>query len=339
MIWLTWRQFRAQAGAVYAAIAAFAVVLAITGSRLLELKRTGANVFDQLTATDRNLYVAGLVVVALAPAVIGAFWGAPMVARELEAGTHRLVWNQSITRTRWLATKLGLTTLAAAAAVGALTLAVTWWAEPLDGVASNTHGSLPSRLTPVAFAMRGVVPVGYAVFALALGACAGVLLRRTVPAMAVALAVFALVQINVPQWIRPHLVPPASQTIPITGPHFDGIMSGPDGTTRLTLNTGNRGDWILSNETLDASGRVISTLPAWVEECLPGPPRAAAERAEASPLGACLARLDDLGYRQRLVYQPADRFWTLQWVETALFFALSGLLTWLCFWWTRRKLA
>ena len=46
--------------------------------------------------------------VALAPAVIGAFWGAPLVARELEAGTHRLVWNQSVTRTRWLATKLGV---------------------------------------------------------------------------------------------------------------------------------------------------------------------------------------------------------------------------------------
>ena len=42
------------------------------------------------------------------PAVIGIFWGAPMIAREIEAGTYRLVWTQSITRTRWLVSKLGV---------------------------------------------------------------------------------------------------------------------------------------------------------------------------------------------------------------------------------------
>ena len=114
-----------------------------------------------------------------APAVIGAFWGAPLVARELEAGTHRLVWNQSVTRTRWLATKLGTVTLAAAAAVGVLTVAVSWWADPLDGAISSTRGSLPSRITPVTFAMRGIVPVSYAVFAVVLGVTVGVVLRRS----------------------------------------------------------------------------------------------------------------------------------------------------------------
>ena len=116
MIWLTWRQFRAQAAAVYVAVAAFAVVLAITGPRLLRLSRAYPDsVFDQLTRTDQHFYNAGLVALALAPAIVGAFWGAPMVARELESGTHRLVWNQTVTRTRWLATKLGVTVLAAVA--------------------------------------------------------------------------------------------------------------------------------------------------------------------------------------------------------------------------------
>ena len=48
---------------------------------------------------------------AVVPAVVGAFWGAPLVARELEAGTHRLAWNQAVTRTRWLTTKLAVTAL------------------------------------------------------------------------------------------------------------------------------------------------------------------------------------------------------------------------------------
>ena len=41
------------------------------------------------------------------PALIGAFWGAPLITREFEAGTFRLAWNQSVTRARWLAIKLG----------------------------------------------------------------------------------------------------------------------------------------------------------------------------------------------------------------------------------------
>ncbi|MFL6127686.1 MAG: hypothetical protein ACJ73E_01295 [Mycobacteriales bacterium] len=340
MIWLTWRQFRTQAAAVYAAVAAGVIVLAVTGPRLFRLARIDANVFDRLTRVDRDLFYAGIIVMAVAPAIIGAFWGAPMVAHELEAGTHRLVWNQTVTRTRWLATKLGVTALAAAAAVGALTLAVTWWSGPLDGALSSTHGSLAARVTPGAFAMRGVAPVGYAVFALVLGVAAGILLRRTVPAMAVTLAVFTFVQIATPLWIRPHLIPPAQQTVTLTMARLDGIMSqGPGTPLRISLTTGGRGDWILSNQTVDATGKVAA-LPSWMDDCLPPPPSASARPVPAkSALQACFARLTDEGYRQRLVYQPASRFWALQWTETGLFLALSGLLTWFCFWWTRRRLA
>src|SRR4029078_5669851 len=93
-----------------------------------------------------------------------------------------------------------------------LTLAVTWWSQPLDGALSSTHGSLPARLTPVSFAMRGVVPIGYAVFGGVLGATLGAVLRRSLPAMAVTLAVLIFVQIAVPTWIRAHLITTAEQT-------------------------------------------------------------------------------------------------------------------------------
>jgi hypothetical protein len=45
----------------------------------------------------------------------------------------------------------------------------------------------------------------------------------------------------------------------------------------------------------------------------------------------CVAELGDLGYHQLVTYQPANRFWPLQWIETGLFLALSALLTWFCF--------
>jgi ABC-type transport system involved in multi-copper enzyme maturation permease subunit len=341
MMWLTWRQFRVQAVTVYAAVAACAVVLAITGPRLLDLTRDYPNaVFDQLTRTDRLLYNVGLVVMAVAPALIGAFWGAPMVARELEAGTHRLAWNQTVTRGRWLATKLGLTAFAAAAAVGMLTLAVSWWAAPLDGITGTARGWLPARLTPVAFAMRGIVPVGYAVFALVLGVAVGLVLRRTVPAMAVTLAVFTLVQIAVPLWVRPHLVPPVRQTVPIADSVIGIQLPRSGGEARLEVTTRDRNDWLLSSQTVDASGRATA-LPSWFGDCVPTPGPAGGPSGPATPVKesfrSCLTRLDEAGYRQQLVYQPASRFWSLQWAETALFGGLSGLLAWFCFWWSRRR--
>jgi hypothetical protein len=284
-----------------------------------------------------------VVVLAIAPAVIGAFWGAPLVARELESGTHRLVWNQSVTRSRWLATKLGLTVLAAAAAVGALTFAITWWSGPIDGALGNTHGQLPSRLTPVAFAMRGVAPVGYAVFAVVLGVTFGVVLRRSLPAMALTLAVFTAVQIAVPLWIRPHLVPADQVTLTFSRDRLDGISSNSDGTSlKVTLTTRNPSNWILSNDTIDARGRVVD-LPAWAGACFapPAPPVAGQRvvQGDDTLLTACFTRLNAEGYRQRIVYQPTDHFWPLQFAETGLFLATSGLLTWFCFWWTRRRLS
>jgi len=341
VIWLSWRQLRIQAAAAAVGVVAAAIVLAVTGPRLADL--TG-NVFDQLTRADRWLYNAGIVLLAAAPALLGAFWGAPLVARELEAGTHRLVWTQSVTRRRWLATRLGLALVTAAAAMGVLALAVTWWASPLDGAQSETQGSLPFRLTPVAFGMRGIVPVAYGVFAVALGVAVGALLRRSLAEMAVTLGVYVFVQVAVPIWVRPYLIPPVRETVTLGAGTLDGISlsgDGPGAATTITAHTADPGDWVLSNRTLDPSGRVVQTLPSWFGQCLPpppsptGPPRAAAGKGG---LIACLDRLSAEGYRQQLVYQPASRFWALQWAETGVFLALSGLLAWFSLWWVRRRL-
>jgi hypothetical protein len=242
------------------------------------------------------------------------------------------VWNQSVTRTRWLATKLGGTVLAAAAAVGLLSLAVTWWAAPLDGSTGATRESLPARLTPVAFAMRGIVPIGYAVFALVLGVAVGMVLRRAVPAMAVTLLVFTGVQVAVPLLLRPHLAPPVRQTVTIAD-HLDGVQrSSPGAPLKLTVTIGSPDAWTVSQATVDPSGRVLDAAPAWLADCLPEPGR----DRDKGTLRGCLDRLDSLGYRQQVVYQPADRFWRLQWTETGLFLGVSALLAWFCFWWVRR---
>ncbi len=347
MTWLIWRQVRAQLLAVYALVALAALVLALTGPRIARLTPADGNLFGQLTESDRFIYYSGIVVIAVVPALIGIFWGAPLVARELENGTHRLVWNQSVTRHRWLAAKLGIVALLTAVAVGILTLAITWWADPLDGIQSETRGSLPSRLAPVAFAMRGVVPIGYAVFALVLGVTLGVLLRRSLPAMALTLAVYVAVQVAVPFLVRPHLVPTVTQTVEISQETMAGLGSqGGSDTIEFQARPSDPSDWVIANETIDADGRVTG-LPAWFSACMPDPrrpgtagaPDVGAVRAPADSLDTCFDRLASEGYQQRLVVQPVSHFWPLQWAETAVYGGASALLAGLSFWWTRRRLS
>jgi len=145
MIRLAIRQFRISAWTAVIGLAALAAVVLATRPHLADVAAAvrracgpdphcparAAFVLDNTAART----VLGLVVI-VAPALIGAFWGAPTIAREFEAGTHRLVWAQSISRTRWLAVKLAVAGTATVAATALLSVLVTWWAAPLDHAAA-----------------------------------------------------------------------------------------------------------------------------------------------------------------------------------------------------------
>lgn len=349
MIWLTWRQFRGSAAVLLGVLALAVVALASTGPQLAEILRvSGQDFFDQL-ATDRAkkaVFLLGTAAAYAVPALVGVFWGAPMVARELEAGTHRLVWNQSITRTRWLASKLAITALGAAAA-GSIGLVLTWWCRPLDeavgqGLTDRGPMGVP-RLWPELFGSRGVVPIGMAVLALAIGVTAGLLVRRSVAAMAVTLATVVGVQIVVPVFLQQHLLSPETLTTTVTADNFQGLRAfgpppgesaGGTGPTivEFEISLDRPGAWITSSRTLDPSGEVATELPSWVEECAPRP------GTQSEGVDACFARFADEGYRQHATYFSADRFWALQWTETGILFGLAGLLVGFCFWRIRRDL-
>ncbi len=340
MIWLTWRQFRAQALVAVGALAAFAAALAVTGPRLAHSYSTGlagcttlgdcSRFTQRFFADHQPLFLALSSVVLFLPALIGLFWGAPLVSRELEAGTHRLAWTQTVTRTRWLAVKLTLVGLAAMALAGLTTLAVSWWASPLDRISG---GRIP-RLTPPLFETRGIVPIGYAAFAFALGVTVGIVMRRTVAAMAVALVAFIAVQIAVPLWVREHLMPPTHAITAVTADNIDGFELHQDSLV-VSVDAPDPQGWLLSNRTIDAAGNVVASLPAEVAAaCVPSPPTAQeiTERKEAPGVKQqCFAAISRLGYRQDVVYQPGSRFWPLQWIETGLFGAVALALTAVCF--------
>ncbi|ONI71538.1 ABC transporter permease [Kribbella sp. ALI-6-A] len=349
MIWLTWRQFRLQALVVVGAVAALAVVLVVTGPGLADdYQRYAGDFLNQIQFDRINqyLYIAGQSLVYAAPPVIGAFWGAPLIARELEAGTHRLVWNQSITRTRWLVTKLAFTGIGAMVVTGALSLAVTWWADPIDDAidAGQTAGffEIP-RLLPPVFGARGVVPIGYAAFAFALGVAVGLLVRRSVVAIAITLAGVIAIQILSPILIRPYLMTPVETTVIVTVENMRGLqLSGPGQNPvvmRVEAKADGEGNWKLSEQTVNSAGEAQKTLPSYLAECGPPPPNATAEEARSrQPLSVCFQRLADDGYRQQITYHPASHFWGLQWREAGLFLLLAFGLTGFCFWRIRRDL-
>jgi hypothetical protein len=342
MMWLTWRQFRAQAIAAAAGLGIVAVTLAITGVGVIsQYNADGLGTCHSSCATqatrfldevrngpDHPLFYGGLFLMYLVPALIGIFWGAPLIARELETGSHRLAWNQSISRTRWTAMKLGLIGLAAVATAGLLSLVISWWASPIDSAmnfgAADTGSGFP-RISPLVFGARGVVPLGYAAFAFALGVTAGVLIRRTLPAMAITLAVFAAVAIMVPIFVRPHLISPVHVTAPFNAYRNNELsISSPGNQMTLVGGFSEPSAWVLSNQTITPSGKVFRG------------PAGPACLGNSTPNG-CSNWINSLHLRQSVSYQPASRFWPLQFIETGIYLVLAVGLGWLCVWRVRRR--
>jgi hypothetical protein len=339
MIWLTWRQFRAQAITAAAALAAFAILLAATGpglaSRYATSKITGCHSFGCGTAVNKFLselagpypvvYLLGIGLILAAPAISGIFWGAPLIAREFETRTFNLAWTQGITRTQWLAVKLALTGLAAMAVTEVLSLIYAWWADPISKAVRLGNNSGPQLFSQgpfssVIFASHGITPLGYAAFAFALGTAAGVLTRRALPAMAITLAVFAAAQLAMPLVIRPHLVPPSHTTV--------SIFAADEVYGSLTADVVPRQPdaWIVSSQALNAAGHPVSAIPA---ACLsPTIPGRKGGTSAITPAQCMQAR----GYREAITYLPTSRYWPLQWIETAIFLALALALAGFCFW-------
>ena len=206
MTWLVWRQHRLQFYLGAALLAAFAVLIVITGVQIANqwhaiqaacaaghgCQHAGGGLF-------MGSHAVGFLIIATlgAPVLVGLFVGAPMVAAEAEAGTTQFAWMQSVTRKRWLTVKIGWMLLAAAVWGGVISALVTWWEGPNN--AQQLDAFDPGR-----FDIMGVVPVAYSLFAMALGIAAGALLRRVLPAIAVTLAGFIAVRALITLLLRPH---------------------------------------------------------------------------------------------------------------------------------------
>ncbi|GGN64447.1 transporter [Actinoplanes lobatus] len=331
MIWFTWRQFRTRAAIAAAALAAFGVLLAVTALTITNLYAdvaacssdcAGVTTAFLIRFNDSAAFPAALAAMAalyVVPALIGVFWGAPLIAREVETGTHRLAWNQSVTRTRWLVAELTVGGALVVAATGLLSWAVTVWSQRLD---SASH----DRITPLVFGARGIVPVAYAIFAFLLGATVGMLIRRTVPAMATTLAVYVAAAAAMPLWARAHLVPAQQHTAPLTAGNLGGMSISGDTGAMEVFGDDVPNTWTISNRTITSDGTTF-TGPADLTVCGPNGTQV-----------KCHEWLGSLGLRQDALYHPGTHFWPLQWAEAGVFIGLAALLAAFCFWWIRHRI-
>jgi hypothetical protein len=355
MIWLAWRQFRSQALVVAGLLAALAIVLIVTGPHLVSLSdnylkachanRDCGSTSNPVLNTDGPLESALSDLLLLVPALIGIFWGAPLVARELETGTYRLSWTQSVTRRHWLAAKLAVVGLSSVAVAGLLSLMVTWWSSPIDTANANRFGV-------AVFGLRDITPVGYAAFAFALGVAAGVLMRRTLPAMASTLVAFIVVREVEVTSVRSHLMDPVRHVLAVSAQNGIDFSLTPDG---LNLQAGPPtipNGWGLSADVVNNAGQAPTA--AFMKSACPslanvGPAGGAAgsgaQHVRVSSNGPgpqafqdCVAKVA-AKYHEVVTYQPASRFWAFQGIETAIFLVLALLLAGLCFWWVRHRLS
>jgi hypothetical protein len=302
---------------VYGALAVVAVVVLITGLQLhhaftadgvADCTGEGCDsLFQAFVSRDPLLQtLLSNVLLLLLPAALGVFWAAPLVARELESGTYRLAWTQSVSRTRWLTAKLVVVGMVAVVASGVLSALVTWWFGPIDRVNGN-------QFSPAVFGARDLVPVGYAAFAFGLGVLAGTSTRRTLTAMAVTLVGYVAVRLSFAFWIRPHLLPPLSTVAPMDDGRVPQLLGDGPGAQA--------GRWILSQTITDPDGTVVDGIRISSDDpCV--------------TTRSCLR-----GYHLTTVYQPADRYWAFQWMETAIFVALGLALVAVSYWWLRRRLS
>jgi hypothetical protein len=311
MAWVTWRQHRAALVGVAVFLGALAVYLWLTGLQIHHSYATACHPASSLACninfTGRYAVTVNVVRVLLqaAPALIGAFAGAPVLARELETGTFRYAWTQGIGRRRWTLGKLVPLMVTVAAAAGAFSALFSWYLRPFSAA-----GYAIPFATDV-FDLREVAFAAWTLAAFAIGALAGMLIRRAVPAIAATLAAYAGLALATALYLRQHYMTPVT-TSKVNLPGSAWIVS----------------QWYTKGGKFAFPARGSQIVSAVSRLC---PPRIG--NSGISP-AQCLTQH---GYTQWASYQPGSRFWPFQWIEGGWLLALSVLLIAATVWLVRRR--
>lgn len=242
-----------------------------------------------LSVRQTVLGYAGLCLTVL-PGLVAAFVAGPMIGKEFESGTYKLAWTQSVSPVHWLLARLAVPAALLVAGVSVLS-AVFAWAR------ARSEGLYPVHwFGDTSFGALGTAPVGYALLGLALGTLAGLLTRRTLPAMAVSLLATAAVAVALNR-VRSGLWPLSTRTSTGSVP-----PQTPDDA------------WLVETGRLTGDGARLPVDTCW----------AAGAKADR-----CLADRGVTGYY--VDHHPVSHFWPLQLTETGILLVLAAAATALAF--------
>jgi len=360
MIWFTWRQHRVEILVSGITLLVIAAILVGTGLHIAafaqHIGRTDCstarcvdaqNILNNYIETafgGPTFYALFQLMLLALPLLIGMFIGAGVVARELEQGTYRLVWTQSISWARWLLSKIGMLLLFVLCATSLLYALFSWWKVPvLTATVATPGGSLWYFMN---YDIWSFVVIAYTLFALALGICAGAIVRRTVPAIAITLVIFVGLRILIEVVWRPYFLPPVAVSFPL----LNAYNYNPPAQSLLissyyTDRQGNRLDpyaFCMPKSSQKSSGTTSSnivqmsmTLPPNHTHTLSGGPSTPQEQAQQRAYEQCLT---SHGFQQVWVVQPASRFWLFQGIESAIYLFLSVISLALTFWWIKHRI-
>jgi hypothetical protein len=309
MAWVTWRQHRLTLAGVIAVLGAASLYLYTAGLQI----RTGSDF------TARNGLTITAALFQLIPALIGAFAGAPVLARELDTGTFRFTWTQGFGRARWTVATLAPLALAVAIAAGAFGVAFSWCYGSL--IAGKDRSFALSPLTATMFDLRGIVVAGWTLAAFAIGVLAGVLIRRVVPAMFATIAAWSGLAVVTGVYLRRNYESPL-----VT--HTPNLPSA---------------DWVLTQSWAQGGKPVsLSTVSQILQKIGAGilaPGRVGQAPGSGTESTSPARYLLQHGITFSSSYQPASRFWPFQWIEGGWLLALSLLLMTAAVWLVRRRAA
>jgi|HubBroStandDraft_1064217.scaffolds.fasta_scaffold47760_2 hypothetical protein len=322
MAWVTWCQHRATLISVPAVLGAVAVFLWIAG---LKIHRDYAvltachpvtsaacqNLSSLFTSTDWTIGNTVNILVQLAPALIGAFAGAPVLARELETGTFRYAWTQGLGRERQTVARLALLAIVITATAQAFSQMYNWFFRPFLAQQGLTD------LDASVFITHGIAFAAWTLVAFIIGAFLGMLIRRILPAMAATLGTYLGLYALTWLVLRKHYLPALVTSHVSTGFSGRGPASAP---------------WVLGASYTGPGGKparmtLVSNIIAQFQQVHGGP--------SDGPVPA----LAQHGITQWWTYIPVSRFWPMQFVEAGWLLALCLILIMATVWLVRRRAA
>lgn len=314
LAWVAWRQSRTVFAATFGVVGLLALYYLISGHQIhtdygalrachpahsSACQFLSRNFLDKYGSTGPLGFVQNLV-----PVLLGAFAGAPILARELETGTVRYAWTQGVGRMRWAITLLVPGAIVSALALAAFGAVVAWRYHPL------TEAGVAQRLNPSLFPASNPAVVGWALAGFGIGVLTGLLWRRVLPAVATTFVIGFGLAVVTSLTLRGHYLPPKT-------------------TTGLQINSNSLqlGQWWTKGGARVSDAQLNQVLQS---AGVQGSISSGGTHAQAAPGTTGTDPIQYLihhGYTQWTSYQPDSRYGTFQWIEfgwlTAL--ALSAL--------------